>query len=90
MGTARNIARTRETFTARETKMGKEMIGVALAFLSLASGAAAQNQSAATQDEPMKLKGGHVLGETAEQFFAEGHEKEALERMHGGRFQEFE
>jgi hypothetical protein len=30
------------------------------------------------QEAPLKVKGGHQLGETAEQFFAEGHEKEAL------------
>jgi hypothetical protein len=31
------------------------------------------------QEQMMKVKGGHELGESAEQFFAEGHEKEALE-----------
>jgi hypothetical protein len=32
----------------------------------------------AAQEEPMKVKGGHQLGETAEQFFAEGDEKQVL------------
>ena len=58
--------------------MRKEMIGVTLVLLSLASGAPAQDQPAAAQDQPMKVKGGHVLGETAERFFGEGYEKDAF------------
>jgi hypothetical protein len=58
--------------------MRKEMIGAALAFLSLAGGAPAQNQPATSQDQPMKVKGGHTLGETAEQFFSEGYERDAF------------
>src|ERR1700722_18225283 len=50
-----------------------------LAVLSFASGALAQ-------DEPMKVKGGHRLGETAEQFFAEGHEREVLSACAAGDF----
>jgi len=61
-----------------ETKMRNEMMGAALALLSLAGSAPAQNQPAAAQEQPMKLKGGHLLGETAEQFFAEGYEKGAF------------
>lgn len=38
------------------------------------------------QVQPMKVKGGHQLGETAEQFFAEGQEKEALSACATGRF----
>jgi hypothetical protein len=38
------------------------------------------------QDVPMKVKGGHQLGETAEQFFAEGHEKGALAACAAGDF----
>lgn len=34
----------------------------------------------------MKVKGGHELGESAEQFFAEGHEKEALDACATGNF----
>jgi hypothetical protein len=34
------------------------------------------------------VKGGHELGETARQFFFEGHEKEVLARMWGWRVQE--
>lgn len=53
--------------------MRKEGIGtLALAVLALAS-------SLPAQELPMKVKGGHELGETAEQFFSEGQEKEALE-----------
>jgi hypothetical protein len=44
---------------------------ITLAALSLATGVFAQQQL-------MKVKGGHQLGETAEQFFAEGHEKDVL------------
>jgi hypothetical protein len=44
---------------------------ITLAALSLATGVLAQEQL-------MKVKGGHQLGETAEQFFAEGHEKDVL------------
>lgn len=36
-------------------------------------------RGATGQDTPMKVKGGHVLGETAEQFFTEGQEKEVFE-----------
>ena len=38
------------------------------------------------QEEGLKVKGGHQLGETAEQFFAEGHEKEALSACATGDF----
>jgi hypothetical protein len=38
------------------------------------------------QEQPMKVKGGHQLGETAEQFFAEGQEKEALDACATGHF----
>ena len=50
-----------------------------LAVLSLPGGVLAQ-------DLPMKVKGGHQLGETAEQFFAEGHEKEVLGACAAGDF----
>jgi len=50
--------------------MIRKIIGLlALADLFLACGAFAQTL-------PMKVKGGHVLGETAEQFFGEGREKD--------------
>jgi len=48
-------------------------------MLSLAS-------SVLAQELPMKVKGGHQLGETAEQFFAEGHEKEVLSACAAGDF----
>jgi hypothetical protein len=38
------------------------------------------------QEQMMKVKGGHELGESAEQFFAEGHEKEALDACASGKF----
>jgi hypothetical protein len=38
------------------------------------------------QEQLMKVKGGHELGESAEQFFAEGHEKEALDACATGNF----
>ena len=38
------------------------------------------------QAQMMKVKGGHELGESAEQFFAEGHEKEALDACATGNF----
>ncbi len=60
--------------------MRKGIIGlVAIAALAAASGVGAQ-------DLPMKVKGGHELGETAEQFFAEGHEKEVLDACASGDF----
>ena len=59
--------------------MRREMIGVALALLSLASAAPAQ-------DQPIRLKGGHVLGESAEQFFGEGYEKAAFSACQAGDF----
>jgi hypothetical protein len=36
--------------------------------------------------EMMKVKGGHELGESAEQFFTEGHEKEGLDACATGNF----
>ena len=60
--------------------MGKGTIGLfSLAVLVLATGVPAQ-------DLPMKVKGGHQLGETAEEFFAEGQEKEALSACATGNF----
>jgi hypothetical protein len=56
-----------------------ELIGAVLAVLSLVSGVLAQEQ-------PMKVKGGHLLGETSEQFFAEGHEGEAGRECAAGDF----
>jgi hypothetical protein len=57
-----------------------EIVGLlTLAVLSLASGVLAQQQ-------PIMVKGGHQLGETAEQFFAEGHEKEMLSACAVGDF----
>src|ERR1019366_9536304 len=59
-----------------------EIIGLlTLAVLSLDSGVLAQ-------ELPMKVKGGHQLGETAQQFFAEGHEKEMLSACAAGNFKE--
>ena len=53
-----------------DQKMAKNiLLPLALANLFLACTALAQTL-------PMKVKGGHLLGETAEQFFGEGREKE--------------
>jgi hypothetical protein len=38
------------------------------------------------QEQPMAVKGGHQLGETVEQFFSEGQEKEALSACATGHF----
>jgi hypothetical protein len=60
--------------------MRMEIIGLLiLAVLTLASGVPAQEQ-------PMKVKGGHELGEPAEQFFAEGQEKELRSECVAGDF----
>jgi hypothetical protein len=60
--------------------MRKGIIGLlAIAALSVSSGLRAQ-------DLPMKVKGEHELGETAEQFFAEGHEKDVLGACASGDF----
>jgi hypothetical protein len=60
--------------------MRTETIGLLIfGVLALVSGAPAQ-------DQPMKVKGGHELGETAEQFFAEGQEKELLRECAVGDF----
>lgn len=40
----------------------------------------------AGQDQPIKVKGGHELGETAEQFFSEGREKEIVAACALGNF----
>jgi hypothetical protein len=60
--------------------MRKEIIELlTVAMLSLTSGVFAQEQQ-------MKVKGGHQLGETAEQFFTEGHENEVLSACTAGDF----
>ena len=60
--------------------MKKEIIALlTLAVLLLAMDAPAQEQ-------PIKVKGGHQLGEPAVQFFAEGPEKEALSACAAGDF----
>jgi hypothetical protein len=60
--------------------MRKEMVELLiLAMLSLSSDVLAQ-------ELPMRVKGGHQLGETAEQFFAEGHEKDVLSACAKGDF----
>ncbi len=50
-----------------------------LLFVSLAHGQAAN-------DQPIKVKGGHEVGESAGQFFAEGYEKQALAACATGDF----
>ncbi len=63
--------------------MKKRMIGLlTLASLSFSSGALAQELS-------MKVRGGHELGETAEQFFAEGQEKDVLSLCAASNFKGF-
>lgn len=60
--------------------IGKGISVVAIvAVLSLAG-------DALSQEQMMKVKGGHELGESADQFFAEGHEKEALDACANGNF----
>lgn len=41
---------------------------------------------AASQDQGMPVKGGHFMGETSEQFFSEGFEKQALAACASGDF----
>lgn len=62
------------------------LVGGAVAHEPLTKYRTGQGQSAGgppsappSKEQPIKVKGGHVLGETAEQFFAEGHEKETLD-----------
>jgi hypothetical protein len=55
------------------------LIFLACVLLALTGGALAQ-------DQLMKVKGGHQLGETAAQFFAEGYEKHALGACTTGDF----
>jgi hypothetical protein len=57
---------------------------VALSVLLLAADVLAQRPQ--LQDQNIKVKGGHELGETAEQFFAEGYEKEMLGACATGDF----
>jgi hypothetical protein len=60
--------------------MKKEIVALfTLAVLVLVSGLPAQ-------DQPVKVKGGHEMAESAEQFFAEGQEKEALSACTAGDF----
>lgn len=74
--------------------IGARVLALLLAAPLLAGGTRAQGQSAqpiqpaqpVQSIKPIKVKGGHELGETAEQFFAEGHEKEALAACAVGDF----
>ena len=60
--------------------MRKEIVGLlTLAAFSFAG-------SMLAQELPMKVKGGHQLGETAEQFFAESREKQVLSACATGDF----
>jgi len=62
---------------------GKKLIPLVLAVLALAFCLPAQ-------DQMLKVKGGHQLGETAEQFFSEGQEKEALSSCAAADFKKLE
>ena len=42
--------------------------------------------SVRAQEKPLQVKGGHQMGETAEQFFSEGYEKQALAACASGDF----
>jgi hypothetical protein len=67
-------------WSARKKTMKKEIVlSFSLAVLMLAGGVPAQ-------DQPVKVKGGHEMAESAEQFFAEGQEKEALSVCTAGDF----
>jgi hypothetical protein len=71
-------------------RIAKELAAL-LAFVvfSLPTLLFAQNQTVNVQPEkvqPVKVKGGHELGETAQQFFAEGREKEMLSACMSGDF----
>lgn len=71
--------------TTMEKGMRKGIIPLlGLSALLLNVEALAQNQL--IQDQPIKVKGGHQLGETAEQFFAEGYEKDMLGACATGDF----
>jgi hypothetical protein len=59
--------------------MKKETLALTFAALAFANGVFGQEQL-------MKVKGGHRLEETAEQFFAEGQEKETLSACATGNF----
>jgi hypothetical protein len=60
--------------------MKRKIVGaITLAALSLASGVLAQ-------EDMLKVKGGHELGESAGQFFSEGYEKQALSACATGDF----
>ena len=59
---------------------------IAVAALLASAGIGNTSAPARAQDLPMKVKGGHELGETAEQFFAEGHEKDLFSECASGDF----
>jgi len=65
----------------REGKeMKRELLGLFMIAGLLGAG------GLCAQDLPMKVKGGHELGETAEQFFAEGNERDLLSACASGDF----
>ncbi len=66
----------------RRRWIGPIMLAVVLAFAGLVGA----NGTGRAQDLPMKVKGGHELGETAEQFFSEGHEKDLFRECASGDF----
>ena len=59
---------------------------IAIAVLSAFALTSRVSAQAPAPGEPLKVKGGHVLGETAEQFFGEGYEKEAIAACKTGDF----
>jgi hypothetical protein len=58
-------------------------VGIAIPALLVAQFVAPR---LAAQQQPIKVKGGHELGETAEQFFSEGREKDVLAACAAGNF----
>lgn len=64
--------------------MRREALGLIVLFLLAGAGGAAGQDRAV--DEALRVKGGHVLGETAEQFFSEGFEKDALSACKAGDY----
>ncbi len=76
----RNANRQNLCMPAGATKISAKAV---LAVFALAAALSAQEQM-------IKVKGGHQLGETAEQFFAEGQEKEALSSCAAADFKKVE
>jgi hypothetical protein len=74
----RAVSRARGLYSLQATTMRKAITAALMATAANIFAMLCLPPSLAAQQDMTKVKGGHQLGETAEQFFAEGYEKDVL------------